>query len=179
MSVIVTKPVDEEDKLNIYRFLYHVWVYEFGRHIPGMDHNNKILKDDLDDWADHLIALDEKGNILGCIRTNFMDKGRVNNLLDSQLQLDVIANLLGKNKISYTSHFVLAPHARGKTVGSLLVSESIGRFLKKGILADISYCALNLVHMYYQIGSRIILKQVFHPGCSWMDLIPMELDKYG
>ena len=40
-----------EEKTKIYRFRYRIYAEEMSKRFPNMDHTNKLLYDELDDWA--------------------------------------------------------------------------------------------------------------------------------
>ncbi|MDK9709127.1 MAG: GNAT family N-acetyltransferase [Desulforhopalus sp.] len=143
-----------QDRENIYRFLYEIWSNEFRRSMAGMDHQRRIMKDDLDDTAHHFIAVDDSDRILGCVRANILGKTKLSDSLQRHLQPEKLIELFTGNGVGYASHFAVAPEARGKTVASLLIAALYQHYLNEGVLVGISYCALNLVSFYYQLGYR-------------------------
>ncbi|MBT8342657.1 MAG: GNAT family N-acetyltransferase [Desulfatitalea sp.] len=154
MTVRVMQPKCMLDRNKIYRFLYEIWSEEFSRSMEGMDHANRLIKDDLDDTATHFIAVDPSGCILGCVRFNFLGTSTLPERLQRCLKpLELVAQF-GHNRVGYCSHFAVAPIARGRTVSSLLISALYRFCLNEDVLAAISYCALPLVSFYYQLGYR-------------------------
>lgn len=65
-----------------------------------------------------------------------------------------LVELFGGDAICYASHFAVAPEARGRTVASLLIAALYRFYLNEGVQVGISYCALNFVSFYYQLGYR-------------------------
>ncbi len=164
MSIRVVIAKDQGDKEALYRFLYDLWSGEFGREMAGMDRDRKRLADELDPWATHFMALDEAGDIAGCIRTNVLSDGRLGPDLAASLGQDALLEVFEPQQISFSSHLAVAPHKRGHTVASRLVGAVIQAMLRSEILVDISYATLNLVRMYYQVGSRPYLPAFRIPG---------------
>jgi len=164
MSIRVVIAKDLADKEALYGFLFGLWAGEFGREMTGMDPDRRRMKDELDPWAIHFMALDDAGNIAGCIRTNVLSEGRLSPELGASMGQDPLLDAFDPHRITFTSHLAVAPHKRGHTVASRLAGAVIQRMLRAGIEVDISYAALNLVHMYYQLGSRPYLPAFRLPG---------------
>ena len=154
MAIRVVEARERADKEALYHFLYELWAGEFGRDMTGMDGDSLTMRDELDEWAHHLMALDDAGNIAGCIRCNTLSEGRLPAVLAERLGEEELRRAFSPEHVSFSSHLAVAPHKRGHTVASRLVTAVIQRMLRTGLLVDVSYTALNLVHMYYQLGSR-------------------------
>lgn len=154
MSVHVLQPKSAHDKENIYRFLYGIWANELYRSMEGMDHERRSMKDELDEWAKHLIAVNRSGRVVGCLRINLLRDASLPNRFDRQLKITELVEQFGSEKICYASHFTVASAARGKTVASLLVWALYRLCLTEGPSVAVAYCPLNLVSFYYQLGFR-------------------------
>ncbi len=154
MSVHVMQPKCRHDREGIYRFLYEIWSDEFRRTLEGMDHENRLVKDELDKTAHHFIAVDQSGHILGCVRVNIPSESVLPERFENHLKPTELVGLFGGDGIGYASHFAIAPHARGRTVASLLLSALYRFCLNEGIMVVVSYCALHFVSFYYQLGFR-------------------------
>ncbi len=154
MTIDVIQSHSGQNNHNIFRFLYEIWSTEISRSMTGMDHSNGIIKDELDDTAEYFIAVDPSGEIMGCVRLNFLNNSSPSNNLIKHLQISKLVELIGKDKICYASHFAIAPKARGRTVASLLIAELYRYCLKRDTEIGISYSALNYVSFYYQLGYR-------------------------
>lgn len=152
MTVSITSPRDPMDLERIFRFLYEVWNNEFERDIPGMDHRKGWVRDELDDWADHLIALSDTGQILGCIRTNFLNRGTPPPQLSDNMAFEKLGTLFGKDKVSFISHLAVAPAHRGSTVVSLLMSHIFRANFEKKVEVATCYCQLTLLSLYCRFG---------------------------
>ncbi len=154
MSITITQPVDDKDKVKIYRFLYDVWSVEFSRDLPGMDHERKWVKDNLDDWARHIIAIDDAGRIVACIRLNLLNEGVPNEKLSKNMHFGEIVDAFGAEHVAYASRLAVSPSLRGGTAASLLMGATYRAYLQRGILINTSFCQLSLVHLYYHLGTR-------------------------
>jgi ubiquinone/menaquinone biosynthesis C-methylase UbiE/CRP-like cAMP-binding protein/GNAT superfamily N-acetyltransferase len=154
MTTYVVQPKSSRDCESIYRFLYEIWSDEFCRSMEGMDHKNRLMKDALDETAHHLIAVDQSGRIVGCVRANILGNTRLPETIDRDLRSADLIELFGSEKVIYGSHFAVAPEARGRTVASLLIAALYHHCLDEGALVGISYCALHYVSFYSQLGYR-------------------------
>jgi ubiquinone/menaquinone biosynthesis C-methylase UbiE/GNAT superfamily N-acetyltransferase len=148
------QPKSVHDKENIYRFLYRIWANELYRSREGMDHERQSMKDDLDESAQHLIAVEGSGRIEGCLRVNFLRDAPLPSGLGRRLKITELIEAFGRENVCYASHFTVAPAARGHTVASLLVWALYRLCLTEGPLVGVIYCPLNLVSFYYQLGYR-------------------------
>lgn len=148
------QPQNSRDREKIYRFLYEIWSEEFSRSMEGMNHEHRFMKDGLDKTAIHLAAIDWSGRIVGCVRINILSKTALSDTLKKYLKIKELVELFGSDKICYASHFAVAPEARGRTVASLLIAALYRLCLDKGVSVGISYCALQFVSIYSQLGYR-------------------------
>lgn len=154
MSIHVFEPIDAADRRATYHFLYELWHGEYGREMEGMDHEERIVKDALDEWAHPFIAVDENGRIVGCIRCNLLGEGSPEGPLVDALKLNEVCAVIPAASVSVTSHLAVAPQARGRAVASQLIAAVAHLAAAHEILLDLSYCQLNLVHVYHALGSR-------------------------
>ncbi len=164
MSIRVVEARELADKQAVYSFLYELWAGELGREASGMDPQRRMLEDGLDAWAHHFMALDGAGNIAGAIRINELHEGDIDTALAERLGLGELLGGFDRDTVSVSSHLAVAPHKRGHTVASRLVAAVVQRMLRRGILLDLSFCALDLVSMYYQVGYRPYLPAFRLPG---------------
>ncbi len=154
MTIHVIQPATTLDRERMYRFLYEIWSDEFCRSMDGMDHEHRLMRDALDETAQHFVAVDQSGRIQGCVRTNTLATAALSEHLQKHLKATELVELFDGDRISYASHFAVAPQARGRTVASLLIGALYRFSLREGALAGISYCSLPFVAFYYQLGYR-------------------------
>lgn len=154
MSIQVIRPNNRQEQEGIHRFLYAIWSDEFGRSMDGMDHDRRLLRDPLDETAQYFVAIDASGRILGCVRINMLDHAPLADHLRKHLRIPELIKLFGGEQISFLSRFAVAPEARGRTVASLLIGAVYAFCLDRGALVGISYCSLQYISFYYQLGYR-------------------------
>lgn len=154
MTIDIVQPNNSHDREKIYRFLYEIWSEEFCRSMEGMDHERRFMKDGLDETAKHLVAVDRSGRIAGCVRINILGRTALPGTFEKHLKSAELVELFGGNEVCYASHFAVAPEARGRTVASLLIAALYRLCLAEGASVGISYCALQFVSFYLQLGYR-------------------------
>lgn len=166
MAIRVVRVTDPVDREKVFRFLYELWSGEFERSMSGMDHERGRMMDELDAAARHFAALDEAGRIVGCIRTNIFSEGGLHGDLAAWMRASDLTELLGAERVGFTSHLAVAPHVRGRTVASQLVAAVLRTQVSLRMAVDLSYCQLNLLHMYFQLGSRPYAANFRLPGAG-------------
>ena len=171
MNIIVSRPAGDEDRQGIYRFLYRIWIKECGRELPGTDHTLKWIKDDLDDWADHFVAMDEQGQIVGCVRVNRLSKGRIDDCLARVLGFDPLFDLFDLETIVFISHLAVLPAYRGGTVISLLMAEMCRHLLEIRVNVALCTCRLGMVSLYHRLGMRPYLPNFDRHGQMQVPLV--------
>lgn len=154
MNITVTSPRDRADREKLYRFLYGIWIRECGRELSGTDHDGEQIRDDLDDWADHFMALDGDGNIAGCVRANVLSKGSPAEPLSRHMGFPVLTDLFGPDNVAFISHLAISPALRGGTVISLVLGDLFRFLFETRVQVASCYCQLNLVGLYHRIGMR-------------------------
>lgn len=171
MNIIVSRPVGDEERQDVYRFLYRIWVQGCGRQLPGTDHTLEWIRDDLDDWADHFVAMDEQGQVVGCVRVNRLSRGRADECLASALGFDPLSSLFDPETIVFISHLAVLPAYRGGTVISLLMADMFSHLLETRVNVAICTCRLGMVSLYHRLGMRPYLPNFDRHGQMQVPLI--------
>jgi ubiquinone/menaquinone biosynthesis C-methylase UbiE/predicted GNAT family N-acyltransferase len=171
MNIMVTTPKDEQDRESVFRFLYGIWVTEFNRELPGTNHENEQIKDDLDRWANHFMALDDGGRIVGCVRFNQLSRGNPSQGFSDSMGFTDLAALFGPERVAFISHLAISSSHRGSTVISLLLAELFRSLFEQEMAVAACYCQLNLVNLYHRIGMRPYLPNFKQDGRMRVPLI--------
>lgn len=155
MYVHVQHAQHPSDREQVYRFRYRVLVEELQQVIPSADHKRRLIRDELDDTARLLVALDEQsGAIVGTVRSNFGRDRMLPQAMVDELQLGAMVAALDHARISHTSGFVVDPAYRGETVASTLVTRLYSLALAKQVLVDTIACDPLLAQSCHQMGYR-------------------------
>ena len=149
------RPIQNEyESQKLWAFRYMVYLGDCRRGTYNLDHRKKWLTDQLDPAAQHLIAVDQNSDVVGCLRSNPKWATEYPQYLRDWMESDRVDSALGSDKITYTSLLMGEPSMRGRTVASLLAIQMFREGLKLGVELDTCCCELNLVHIYYQLGYR-------------------------
>lgn len=171
MNIMVTTPKGDPDRESLFRFLYGIWVTEFNRELPGTNHEKAEIKDDLDLWATHFMALDDEGRIVGCVRFNRLSRGNPSRGFSASMGFGDLAALFGPSRVAFISRLAISPFHRGSTVISLLLAELFRSLFEQDMAVAACYCQLNLVNLYHRIGMRPYLSNFKLDGRMRVPLI--------
>ncbi|MGD9823275.1 GNAT family N-acetyltransferase [Desulfobacter sp.] len=171
MNIIISRPAGDEDRQGVYRFLYRIWVQECGRELPGTDHTLERIRDDLDDWADHFVAMDEQGQVVGCVRVNRLSRGRPDQGLVRSLGFEPLSGLFDPETIVFISHLAVLPAYRGGTVISLLLADMFRHLLETRVNVALCICRLGMVSLYHRLGMRPYLPNFDRHGQMQVPLV--------
>jgi predicted GNAT family N-acyltransferase len=153
-AVTIGLATTAEEKIEIYGFRYRIYAEEMAKRFPNMDHKNKLLYDDLDDWA--LIVYAKAGSeIIGTLRVNI---GQINDFPSFWIQvlsLNKFSEFTKNNQqFAYTSKFMVAAAYRNSTVSYLLAIESYQLYCQHQIQFSFGVCNFHLLRLYEQFGFR-------------------------
>ena len=167
----ITTAKTEEELLALFRFRYSIYVEEMDRTQHYADHENRLIRDPLDDFANTLIATDEKLGIVGTIRTNFLRNGDIGEYIDLY-KLDKLSGIELETS-SITTRLMILPSYRSKALAVKLSKAAYTLGLNNGIRSDYIDCNPPLDKFFGRLGHRYI-HQCTHP--EYGDVRVMRLD---
>lgn len=148
---IATTP---EEKLSVYQFRYHIYAEEMSKQFPNMDHKNKLLFDELDDWAIIVYAKTVTG-IIGTLRINI---GKIHNFPSFWRKVLSLEKFLAFQQedslFAYTSKFMVAPAYRSSAISYLLSAKSYQAYCEHQVQFSFGVCNFHLLRLYEQFGFR-------------------------
>lgn len=154
MFVRVRPPADASELERLWAFRYATYSRDRRRGSGGLDHERKWLKDSLDEQCSHLVAVDREGEIVGCLRTNIATEGTFPDELTERMRFHRLAEVLGQDRVTHSSHFMVEPSLRGRTIASLLALAQVRDSIRSGKVASTCCCASTLLNVYYSLGYR-------------------------
>lgn len=160
----------EEQKAELFRFRYEVFVREQHKYVQTADHDRKSLHDELDHVATHL-CLTENGRMVGSLR---QVRGR-RNASASMVEHFGLGSFetFPDTAFSFTGRLLILPNHRGSR-GLLPLLQSIyDQARAAGVLFDFLHCRPQLVKLYEQVGYRRYRPHFQHPELGYQ--IPMAL----
>ena len=155
MYIRVQQAVQPGDRDEVFRFRYRVQVAEMGLDPTHADHARYLIRDDLDDIARILVAVDEStGAILGTLRALFGCDAPIPPALVDDLDLSSMIVAFGDEALCHSGMFMVDPAYRGQTVASQLIAELVRAMLDAGVEIDTCRKDLSQARSWFQLGYR-------------------------
>ncbi|WP_110954947.1 GNAT family N-acyltransferase [Anaerosinus massiliensis] len=143
-----------EEKLKVYQFRYHIYAEEMSKQFPNMDHRNKLLFDELDEWAIIIYAKVE-ADIIGTLRINIGNIHNFPSFWQKALDLEkFLAFQREPSLFAYTSKFMVASDYRNSAVSYLLSARSYAAYCTHQVQFSFGVCNFHLLRLYEQFGFR-------------------------
>ncbi len=143
----------EEEKSDIYRFRYRIYVEEMDK-LPAIQGGDALLYDELDEWG--LLLYARAGHeIVGTMRVNIGTREQFSPSWQTMLSLERFQRFYGKEKkplFSYSSKFMIAPRYRNSAISYLLPSRGYELECSQGVEFSFGLCNLYLLRLYEQFG---------------------------
>lgn len=152
-----------EEKQGIYRLRYQIYAEEMSKNFPCMDHNKKLLYDELDNHA--LLVYAKTGSqFIGTLRINM---GRIDDFPPFWADTLLLHKFLEYDRqqiFAYTSKFMVAQNYRYSTVPYLLSAKAYEIYCMHQIQFSFGVCNLHLLRLYEQFGFRRYGRNFVDPG---------------
>lgn len=164
-SIKIGIAVTPEEKKEIYHFRYQTYVEEMSKHIDEGDYANKLLFDELDEWAlllyakiDSVIIATEPINIgtLAAFPQKVVDILSLNEFQNCNTGHD--------QEFAYITKLMVAPCHRSSPVLYLLMAECYEICCRRQIQFGFGICNFYLLRLYEQMGFHRYCKNFFYPG---------------
>lgn len=144
------------EKLEIYRFRYHIYAEEMSRQLLSADHTNKLIYDELDDWAILLYAK-IGSELVGTMRINMGALADFPAFWVQALSLEMFQQFYeekNEQKFAYSSKIMVSPRYRNSAVCYLLLAKGYELLCEYRVQFSFCVCNLHLLGFYEQIGFR-------------------------
>jgi predicted GNAT family N-acyltransferase len=163
----------EEERQQVFRLRYEVYVEELGATMAHADHGAKALRDEWDATAD-IIGAWHDGELVGSVRLNCGDDSDLAEyepffhplVRESLQQTDPL-------RVSVGSKLAVAKNLRGTSLCARLVKAVYERMHVRNSRLSYLTCRANLVEVYRRFGWRHCGPDFFHPEAG--RLMPMVL----
>jgi SAM-dependent methyltransferase/GNAT superfamily N-acetyltransferase len=169
-----TEPSDREE---VFRFRYRVAWAEAGRPPDSADHGRGWIRDDLDELARILVAVDDStGAVLGTTRAVFGCDRPFSQALADELDASSMIVAFGDARLCHSGMFMVDPAYRGQTVASQLMAGLVRAMLDHGVDVDLCRVDLPQARSWFQLGYRPYgsVVQASHDGGGELQ-IPLAL----
>ena len=155
--------VSPEEKLAIYRLRYRIYAEEMSKNFPSMDHDKKLLSDELDDSA-ILVYAKIGSKFIGTVRVNI---GRIEDFplfWEQVLSLHKFLEFGEQQRFAYTSKFMVLQEYRNSAVAYLLAAKAYELYCQHEIQFSFGVCNFHLLRLYEQFGFRRFGRNFVDPG---------------
>lgn len=167
-----------EEKREIYRFRYQVYVEEMSKHIEGIDHDNKLLYDELDDWTILLYAR-IGSELIGTVRVNIGTLKDFPQKLVGFLSLDAFQDFTTKNgshSFAYSTKLMVAPPYRSSPALYLLIAKCYELWYGHQVQFSFGACNFHLLRLYEKMGFHRYKNNFVDPGYGLLAPIVLLVD---
>jgi len=163
------------DREEVFRFRYRVQAAESGQAPADADHARGWIRDELDDHARILVAVDDStGAVLGTLRALLGCDQPFSAALSDSLDLSSMIVAFGEERLCHSSMFMVDPAYRGQTVASQLVAGLVSLMLEHGIDIDVCRVEMAQARSWFQLGYRPYGPLVQPPGRDELQ-VPLAL----
>jgi hypothetical protein len=173
MSAQIRVAQTAQEKEEVYRFRYRVYVEEMGRVQEYADHLNKRIEEPLDQTGRILMACDDTG-VVGTLRHNVGSHagfGKYDDLYNVQAFGD-----FRPLRLSITTKLMVAPSFRRSTLPLRLAVQCFKGATSTASLFGIIDCNPPLVGFFERLGYRRVFANIDHP--EYGNVVPMILVMY-
>jgi len=172
---IATTPAEKQE---IFRFRYKTYVEEMSKQIEGIDHANKLLKDELDEWGLLLYAkIGEQ--LIATSRINIGNLKKYPKKLVGILSLDKFQDCYTESteqSFAYVTKLMVAPAHRSSPVLYLLIAKCYELCCENQVQFAFGACNFHLLRLYEQMGFHRYCYNFVDPGYGLLAPIVMSID---
>ncbi len=167
-----------EEKREIYRFRYQIYVEEMSKHLVAADHDNKLLYDELDEWAVLLYAK-VGSEMIATYRINIGTIANFPQRVIEFLALDTFNNGIiehGSHKFAYATKVMVTPAHRSSPALYLFMAKCYELCCYEQVQFLLGACNFHLLRLYEQLGFRRYYKNFLDPGYGLLVPLVMLID---
>ena len=164
----------EEERLEVYRFRYSVYVDEMGLNESYADHARKIIRDPLDGPQSLLLAAWDGGRVVGTTRTNLIRDGGFGRYLEYYRLLGQSVDELQDTSIS--TRIMIHPAFRRTPLTVRLTCVCFRWMLDQGVKTDFCDCVPVVVPFFSGLGYHVQFADFIHPEFGGEPGSVMRLD---
>jgi hypothetical protein len=143
-----------EEKEQIFKLRYRVYIEELGKNHIHNDNLNKIITDEYDEDSKYFFAKNQE-QVCGALRTIIFKEHYLKKLCEVyKLPVDFVSEIDLKS-IGFVDRFVIDKEFRNGILGLKIMKELYTYTINHGICYGFINAEKVLVHTYYQIGYRV------------------------
>ncbi len=155
MYIRVQQAIEPSDREEVFRFRYRVQAAELGLAPGDVDRLRGWIRDDQDEHARILVAVDDSsGAILGTLRALLGKDTPFSAELADSHDLSSMIVAFGDEQLCLSGMFMVDPAYRGQTVASQLVAGLVRTMLDEGVEIDVCRVEMAQARSWFQLGYR-------------------------
>lgn len=159
MATTIREATSKEDREQVYRLRYEIYIEEMGRTQTYADHERRMITEPFDDTA-HLLLAENDENPVGTARINFRKEGSLE--CEELYDLDQFGPYFPA-AISMTTKLMIREAARGSGLAGKLAMAAYRMARENETLLDFIDSKPHLVRLYQQMGYRFYKENINHP----------------
>lgn len=145
-----------EEKMEIYRLRYHIYAEEISHPLMSIDHSNKLLCDELDEWG-LLLYAKAGAELIGTLRVNIGQLVDFPPKLVQEFSLDRFQKFYkekNNQNFGYVSKGMISSLYRGTPAHRLLAERSYELYCDKKVQFSFGDCNFHLIPFHEHYGYR-------------------------
>ena len=167
-----------EEKMEIYRFRYCIYVEEMSRQLKSPDNGEKLLCDEMDEWG-FLLYVKADSELVGVSRINIGLLQDFHPDLINSLSLEKFQNFYAGKKdqnFALITKVMVSPLYRNSQVLYLLMAKAYELSYDHKVQFTFGGCNFYLLRLYEKIGARRFGGIFQDPGYGLLSLIVWLVD---
>lgn len=177
-SINIGIAITPEEKKEIYRLRYQIYVEEMSKNLEEVDYTNKLVYDELDEWGILLYAkIDSK--LIATLRINIGCLADFPTELEKVMSFSIFLGTNIKNdtqKIAYCGKLMIASSYRNSSVLYLLIVKGYELFYTNQVHFSFCLCNFHLLRLYEQMGFHRYSQNFLFPGYGLVTPIVLLVD---
>ena len=172
-SIIIGLAITLEEKREIYRFRYRTYVEEMCKYIEDIDHANKLLYDEYDDWS-FLLYAKIGSELIATARVNIGSPAEFPRELADIFSWNTFQNYYAGNadrNLAFCARLMVAPCHRSSPALYLLMTRIYDLCYRNHVQFAFLGCNLHLIRLYEQMGFHRYFKNF--TATSYGLLVPL------
>jgi hypothetical protein len=176
-EIIIGVAATPEEKRVIYHFRYCIYAEEMLKSFPNMDHANKLLYDEMDEWGILLYAK-VGSKIIGTARINIGRPEDFPRFWSQNLPFEKFKGFDEKalQKFAYSSKVMIAQEYRNSLALYLLMLKVYEFSYTRQVQFNFGVCSFHLLPLYEQFGFRRLGKNLIDPGYGLLASLILLID---
>lgn len=150
-ALLIREAITEQERQRIFRFRYAIYVEEMGKPMPGADHEQRLLQDELDARSTQLYV-ERTDEIAGAVRITWGRDGLPPAYV-GWYGLDRF-RVFPPAAISFTGRMMVAGKHRNGPLAASLAREAYRRGLEHGVAFDFIHTTPPLIPLFERLGHR-------------------------